>query len=181
MIDFYKLGGQALIAIAVIGTAVAGYFAWRSSVYDEGYAAANEYWKGVEARISKEADGKYKEKLEAALADAALLREQAAGREKERLKKEKDHEKALAAAESRVAAGAERLRIATLDRARPLPGSAQEGTAEVAFPAGPEEGADIVPAVAAAFVRIAAATARDVRDYNALLDEHHALESACSK
>lgn len=83
--------------------------------------------------------------------------------------KDEQHAKDLEAARSSVRSGDERLSIRSACRANAnTPASTTTGTRA-------EERADIVPEVADALVSVAGASAKDVRDYNNLLDQYNAV------
>lgn len=167
---------KVMVGVVVAGALWYGYGYWEGKVEQRGYARAEALWVEKEKAISAAAEKKYAGDLKAALDLTAVLAEDIQKREVARTEREKDYAKNVDAAVARALAGAERLSIRTAPRACPVPGQTDGGVPAAAGPAGPEERADLVPETAAEFVRLGAAAARDVRDFNDLLDEYHKLE-----
>ena len=165
-----QIGVKVLVVVSlVVGTVAAGK-AYHAHVYGQGYTAAVELRKGQDA-IKKAQDTETARKDEAALAETKRLEQLA------RKKENQDHEDKIAVLESRVRTGAVSLRIATAAIRAGSPGS---NPGPVVGPAS-EEGTDLLPETSIAFIRIAAGSARDVRDYNTLMVEYERARALCNK
>ena len=87
------------------------------------------------------------------------------------------HEKVIKDYESKLRSGAERLSIAIN---RPIPTCSASADARTSSQSSKEERADIMPETAARILSIAGDAAKDVRDYNALVDIYNAARTACN-
>ena len=170
---------RPIIALLVLAAVVAGYFWWEGRVEARVAARVNAEWLAKEEKISREAEARYKIKLEAALAKQKALLEEDGRLAAEAAKWEVQHETATQKHITAALSGVERLRIEVRAPADQVPGGAEGPAAGPAGPPEPTETADVVPEVAAAILRIAADSARDVRDYNDLLDRYRLVEKAC--
>lgn len=170
---------KPIIALLVLAALVTGYFWWEGKVDGRGYARATAEWVAKEEKISREAEAKYKIKLEAALAEQKALLEEDGRLAAQAAKWEVQHETATQKHIAAALSGVERLRIEVRAPADKVPGGAEGPAAGPAGPPEPTETADVMPEVAAAILRIAADSARDVFDYNDLLDRYRMIEKAC--
>lgn len=153
----------AVIAALVAALLASGLW-YRHHVYESGYTAGVASQKAIgDAALAKaNADARIKQDQLQAEADESEMK-RAMGNEK--------YAKDLEVARADVRAGRERLSIAGACSSRPA-NSAQAGAATGP---GSETRTDLLPGTADALIRIAGASAEDVRSYNALLDRYNAV------
>lgn len=145
--------------------------------YTHGYAKSQTEWFAKENAIRAEAA----EKLNAAVqANVTKERELAAlisVKDTQLYESTQNHEKVIKDYESKLRSGAERLSIAINRATSTCASSTDTGTASQS---GKEERADVMPETAARILGIAGDAAKDVRDYNALVDIYNAARTACN-
>ena len=87
------------------------------------------------------------------------------------------HEKVIKDYESKLRSGSERLSIAISSK---IPACSASTDTRTPSQSSKEERADIMPETAATILSIAGDAAKDVRDYNALVDIYNAARTACN-
>lgn len=170
--------------IALIGAVVAivlAYNWWSGHVEQRGYDRADAAWQKREAKISADAEAKYASRLAKAVQRADALQDEVGRLSDLRVKEESDHAQNVEERVAAVRAGYERLRIRTSAPACPLPGGAAKAPAANSGGPSDSQDAEVLPEVAAEFVSIAGDTAKDVRDYNALLDYTVKMRAECMR
>jgi hypothetical protein len=168
--------------IGIVGVMVLlglAYTWWADRLEQRGYARATAQWQQREAAIRAEVSARYADDLATALRRTGELQDKVNTMTVTRTAMEEAHEKELAQARADVRAGAQRLRVPVKPAACPVlretPGGTATDPARLAQP----QTADILPEVAADFVSVAGAAAKDVRDYNALYAYTELILSEC--
>ncbi|MES2729908.1 MAG: hypothetical protein V4621_07440 [Pseudomonadota bacterium] len=160
-----------LVAFGVVVLLVGlGFNYYVGKVYQSGFDAA------VNARALADANKKSADTV-TARGDEKKLRETKEAEQTARLEKEKERETYITGLETRVRTGAVSLSIAT---AAIRAGSAGRNSCPVTGPAEAER-TDLMPETSIAFIGIARDSARDVRDYNALMSEYERIRAICNK
>jgi len=147
-----------------------GYQWWEHRVYQQGYDKANKEWIAKEEGISDAAEAKYQRRWREAVARGDQLQTKVNELTATRTAMEKEHAKNLQWAVASAVAGAERLWVRTQSAACPIPGGAAQAPAADSSGFGSAQGTELLPELAGQLVGIAGASAKDVRDYNSLLD-----------
>jgi len=156
-----------------------GYEWWEHSIYQQGYDRANAEWVKKEEGISAAAEAKYQKQWRDAVKRGDELQTKVNEMTATRAAMENDHAKNLNGAVASAVAGAQRLWIRTQSAACPLPASAAQTPAADSSGSGPVQGAEILPELAGQLVGIAGASAKDVRDFNSLLNFTRMIRSEC--
>lgn len=172
------LWARGVIILAVLASAVMGVKVYRLQVYREGYQARDLEAKTAEARISADALKKLNEATAAAKTREDALRSRLAASDAQRYEDNLQHEKTISDLLARARTGDVRLRVDVAAGSLPrcTPGA---GTGFAAGP-GAETRAVLMPSITERVLRLAADSARDVRDYNELVDRYNAVAATCN-
>jgi hypothetical protein len=170
---------KALLVLVLAAAAVIAYELWENHVYKQGYQAAADKARAREREIEADAKGK----LAAATAEA-LERQRALHRGflnavEQNAREKADHEKRLAYAVAAARAGTLRLFVGVDTRS--IPQCTPGGDPGLAGGSGGEARADLVPGATDVVLRVAADSARTVRDFNRLQFLYNAAREACNR
>jgi hypothetical protein len=169
---------RVVAILALVGAVVWGVNAWEESVYQRGYGVAMAEAEAREKQIQIEAKDKLANATADALAKEREIRRAFDAMSASRLKKESENETIIARLRADARAGALRLSIAI--NAGSLPGGATAADSAAAGTPVRETRADVLPGTADDVLRIAAGTARGVRDYNELIDRYNEARRVCN-
>lgn len=168
--------------LAIGGALVALWFAyeaWEHHIYQQGYSKANGEWIAKEEGISAAAEAKYQKQWQDAVRRGDQLQTKVNELTATRTAMENDHAKNLKQAVASAVSGAERLWCRAQSTAHPLPGSTTQAPAADPGGSGSAQGTEILPGLAGQLIGIAGASAKDVRDYNSLLDYTRMIRTEC--
>jgi hypothetical protein len=166
--------GKVLLMLALIGA----YKIWEHHIDQGGYNRADAEWQKKEADIKADAAEKMATATNTARAREQKLLADMNGMSIIRYEENANHEKAIAKYVAAARAGALRLSVAIDPRSIPqCPAAADPGAA-----GGPstETRADVMPETAVDILGIAGNSAKDVRDFNAVVDLYNAARQTCN-
>lgn len=169
---------KVLAVAALIAAIIFGYKAWEHHIDQQGYKRANGEWELKETQIKADAA----EKLAAATKDT-LVRQSVLNRAllndaEQQIVNRTRYEKKIATLRAAARAGALKLSIAIDTRS--LPKCAPGADTVPASGLGGETRADVMPGAADRIIGIAAASARDVHDFNRIQNLYNAAREACN-
>jgi hypothetical protein len=166
--------GKVLLMLALIGA----YKIWEHHVDQQGYNRANGEWQKREADIKADAAQKLADATNEARAREQKLLADMNGMSIIRYEENANHEKAIA--KYVAAARASSLRLSVAIDPRSLPQCATP--ADPATTPGPstETRADLLPDAAAEVLSTAGRSARDVHDFNAVIDLYNKARETCN-
>lgn len=167
-----------LVAIAgVLALLIAGVKFWESRVYKQGYAEADAQWRLKESRIETEAQAKAGQMLVAAQVKERELNKFLADAQGKRISENKDNETKFNAAVTRVTTRIERLSI---DADNPFSNGTTAANPAIAGGPAAAQRVNVVPEFAEAILGIARDSARDMREYNAVVEAYNAARLTCN-
>lgn len=163
--------------LGLCAAAVIGYKIVEARAYGAGYEAATSAANAEAERVGREHAQALADATADALARERAIRDEFAERAEQWRKEESDYEKRIARLTAAARAGDIRLRV-PVDLSTACASAPGADTAAAAG-TGREEGADVLPSVAADLIRIAADSARDVRDFNRLRELYEVARETC--
>lgn len=169
---------KALILLAAIAAVIRAYKAWEHHVYQQGYKAASTEWQAKEAAIQADAAEKLATATNEARAREQKLLADLNGMSIIRIEENEKHEKAIDQYVAAARAGALRLSVAIDPRSIPRCPAAADPVP--AGGPGPETRADLMPDAAAEVLSTAGRSAKDVHDYNAVIDLYNRARKTCN-
>jgi|GEM_PF-5563708 len=172
------LGWKIIAGLLLLAGLIAGEKIWEHRIYQRGWDARDEKAQVDEAQIRDDAEKKHAADAASALKRERDLRANFDAQMTERDQREKQYEDRIAALQADARASRLKLSIATPRSS--LPGCLQGTDSTIASGTGGEARADLMPEAAAAAIGIAADSARDVRDYNRIVDLYNAARETCN-
>jgi hypothetical protein len=169
---------KALAVAALIAAIIFGYKAWERHIDQGGYDRANGEWELKEAGIKADAEKKLATATNEARAREQKLLADMNGMSIIRFEENANHEKAIAKYVAAARAGALRLSVAIDPRSLPVCAPAADSTPA----SGPstETRADLMPDAAAEVLSTAGRSAKDVHDFNAIIDLYNRARETCN-
>lgn len=172
-----SLGFKILAGLLLLLALVGAYKGWEDHVYQHGWDDRDAQAKAEAIEIEHDMQKKHDTDVAAAKADTDKLRLKIETEMTTRVAVEKKYADLQERHQAALRAGTERLRIAVASCAV-SPGTAP-GNHAAASGVGAETRADVMPETAADLVGVGAISARDVRDYNRLVDLYNAARETC--
>ncbi len=169
---------RAAVACGLLAAIIGGLGALHHSIYKSGYDAAVVAAKAENQKAETAARNEFDAATATALTTERSLRKRIDDLSADRLKKENEYENAIATLQSRVRDGSIKLRIAVAKSA--VPECASPTDTSTASGASAEALADVMPETAARILRIAGDAAKDVRDYNRVVDIYNNAREICN-
>jgi hypothetical protein len=165
----------AAIILAVIGAALGTI---HHVIYRSGFDDATEIAKLEKKKTDDAARDKYDKQAATALQTERALRKTIADMSADRIEKEANYENVISGLRADARSGALKLRIAVARR--PVSECATSTDTTAAGGTGAETLADIMPGTADRIIGIAGGSAKDVRDYNRVIDLYEAARAVCN-
>jgi hypothetical protein len=169
---------KALAVAALIAAVIFGYKAWEHHIDQQGYARANGEWELKEAQIKADAAQKLADATVAARAKEQALNRSLLTETEKRLMENAAHEKTIAGLNTAIRTRDLRLSIAIDPRS--LPGCATASDSTPSGGPGTEARAGVMPETAVDILGIAGDIAKNVRDYNAVVDAYNRARAVCN-
>jgi hypothetical protein len=169
---------KALAVAVLIAAIIFGYKAWEHHVDQGGYNRADAEWQKKEADIKADAAQKLADATGAARAKEQALNRSLLTETEKRLMENAAHEKTIDNLNTAIRARDLKLSIAIDPRS--LPRCAPTGDPAATPGPSTETRADVMPETAVAILGIAGDSAKNVRDYNAVVDAYNAVRETCN-